>query len=351
MPSTLTAFASRWHAIWQPAIYHGHGLTHSFFEGWYFKFVDAAEQQVWAVIPGVFLAASRQPEQESHAFVQTLNGRTGETYYHRYPLSAFSASTRDFDVRIGPNRFTAGHFWLDIDAAGQSLRGELRFEGNVPWPVTTASPGIMGWYALAPFMECYHGVVSLDHSVAGRLAINDQPQDFDGGRGYVEKDWGQAFPRSWIWMQSNHFAKPGICFTASVAHIPWLGAAFRGFLAGLWHEGQLYRFATYTGATITRLSLTDTHVFWHIHDRQYQLEIEARRSEGGLLHAPFRAAMLQRVLESLTAEISVRLSERRSGREIFAGIGRHAGLEVGGQAAQLAEAPPTSGRDALQRSR
>jgi hypothetical protein len=76
-------------------------------------------------------------------------------------------------------------------------------------------------------------------------------------------------------------------------------------------------------------------VRWHIQDAHYQLEIEAKRSEGGLLHAPFRTAMLQRVLESLTAEVSVRLSERRSGREVFAGVGRHAGLEVGGQAAQL----------------
>jgi tocopherol cyclase len=319
-------------------MYHGHGLTHDFFEGWYFKFADAAERQVWAVIPGVFLAAAQQPEQESHAFVQTLNGQTAETHYYRFPLSAFSAAPDTFDVRIGPNQFTATHLALDLAEAGQSLRGELRFENPVPWPVTLTSPGIMGWYALAPFMECYHGVVSLDHPVSGQLALNGESRDFGGGRGYIEKDWGQAFPRSWIWMQTNHFAQPGTSFTASVAHIPWLGAAFRGFLAGLWHAGRLYRFATYTGAAITRLSLTDTRVEWQIHDHRYNLDIEAKRGEGGLLHAPLRTAMLQRVLESLTAEVSVRLSERRTGREIFAGTGRHAGLEVGGEAQALTKA-------------
>jgi hypothetical protein len=76
--------------------------------------------------------------------------------------------------------------------------------------------------------------------------------------------------------------------------------------------------------------LPDSHVRWRLRDARYQLEIEARRSKGGLLHGPFRAAMLQRVLESLTAEVFIRLSEN-SGREVFSGTGRHAGLEVGGQ--------------------
>ena len=58
---SLTAYMPRWRAVWQPAMYHGHGLTRSFFEGWYFKFADAAEGQVWAVIPGVFLAPAQQP--------------------------------------------------------------------------------------------------------------------------------------------------------------------------------------------------------------------------------------------------------------------------------------------------
>jgi hypothetical protein len=36
-------------------------------------------------------------------------------------------------------------------------------------------------------------------------------------------------------------------------------------------------------------------------------------------------------MESLTAEVSVRLLDRRTGREIFSGTGRNAGLEVGGE--------------------
>ncbi len=159
----------------------------------------------------------------------------------------------------------------------------------------------MGWYAFVPLMECYHGVLSLDHAIDGALSIDGQPVDFTGGRGYIEKDWGQAFPQAWLWAQTNHFGEPGTCLTASVATIPWVRAAFRGFIVGFLHAGRLYRFATYTGAHIQSLRLTDTHAVLRVADRRHRLEIEADRSEGGLLHAPYRTDMLQRVTESLTA--------------------------------------------------
>jgi hypothetical protein len=56
------------------------------------------------------------------------------------------------------------------------------------------------------------------------------------------------------------------------------------------------------------------------------------RAEGGRLHSPERAVMLQRVLESLIARIDVRLAAVTGGQEhvIFEGTGRHAGLEIVG---------------------
>lgn len=324
-------------SIWRPALYHGRGKRPPFFEGWYFKLVDAGETHRYAVIPGVFIG--REPG-ASHAFVQTLDGATGATAYHRYPFDAFQAARDEFDIRIGPNHFRADRIALDIDRPEGRMAGELRFAGGAPWPVALTAPGIMGPYAFAPLMECYHGVLSFDHSIAGSLSINGAAYDFTGGRGYIEKDWGQAFPKAWIWMQSNHFgaAAAGACLTASVAIIPWLRGAFPGFIVGLRCGGQLYRFATYTGAVTERLELTDTHVTWQITGRAgprktpHRLEIVAWRAEGGLLHSPERSAMLQRVLESLTARLDVRLLAVAGGREevIFEGTGRHAGLEIVG---------------------
>jgi hypothetical protein len=319
-------------AVWRPAMYHGHRRRRNFFEGWYFKVVDAAERHVQAIIPGVFLG---QDSLTSHAFVQVLDGLTGQSTYQRYPLDQFWASDRAFDIRIGPNRFRADRITLDIDAADRTLHGELCFDGLTPWPVTLTSPGIMGPYSFAPFMECYHGVVSFDHAVRGSLVMNGDTLGFDHGRGYIEKDWGQAFPQAWIWAQTNHFDRTGTSLTVSVATIPWLGSAFRGFIIGLWHDQRLYRFATYTGAKLESLRLTDTHVGLSVADKKYRLDLRAVRSAGGLLHAPYRVEMLKRVTESLTATVDVRLIELASGRDIFAGMGRHAGLEINGEIKQI----------------
>ena len=125
-----------------------------------------------------------------------------------------------------------------------------------------------------------------------------------------------------------------------------------GFIVGLRHDGQLYRFATYTGAAIERLELADTHVTWHMTGRAgpdrtpHRLEIVAWRAEGGLLHSPERSAMLQRVLESLTARLDVRLLSAEGGREqvIFAGTGRHAGLEIVGPIDEIRQMAQGKGR-------
>jgi hypothetical protein len=210
----------------------------------------------------------------------------------------------------------------------------------------------MGPYAFAPFMECYHGVLSFDHEISGRLAVDGGTFDFTGGRGYIEKDWGQAFPKAWIWMQSNHFDQPGACLTASVAIIPWLRGAFPGFIVGFWSEGQLYKFATYTGAVLERLDLEDTHVTWRLagttgpHNTPHRLEIVAWREEGGLLHSPERVAMLQRVLESLTARLDVRLLAVTGGQKqvIFEGVGHHAGLEIVGPIDEIQKMARAKGR-------
>jgi hypothetical protein len=332
--TVLRDWLARARAVWRPAMYHGHGMQRDFFEGWYYKFVDAAEQRAMAVIPGVFLG--RDPGR-SHCFVQVLDGETGRSTYHPYPLAEFSASRRALELRVGPNRFTDGAITLDIAGPERRLRGQLRFAGLRPWPVSLASPGIMGWYAYVPFMECYHGVLSLDHAVDGALELDGRLADFAGGRGYIEKDWGRAFPDAWLWAQTNHFEQPGVCLTASVATIPWLGTAFRGFIIGLLHGGRLTRFATYTGARIDELRLTDTRALLRVSDRRHRLRIEAERAEGGLLHAPYRTEMLQRVTESLTAAVRVRLAEA-GGRVVFDGVGRHAGLEINGQLRQIFDA-------------
>lgn len=311
-----------------PGMYHGHGKKPPFFEGWYFKLVSLDETRRLAVIPGIILG------EKAHAFIQVLNGVSGHSTYHSYPVEEFWASRDDFEVRIGDSRFTLDQVSLAIRDDLSTITGKVAFRGGTPWPVSLLSPGIMGWYAWVPRMECYHGVLSFDHHIEGGLEIDGQAFELTGGRGYIEKDWGQSFPAAWVWFQSNHFAIPGTCLTASVAIIPWLKNAFRGFIVGLWFEGQLYRFATYTGARIESLAIGDHRIDWVLRNREYRLEMQARQAPGGMLLGPTTVEMGKRVDETLSATVDVRLS-RLSGETIFEGQGKYAGLEVNGEIERL----------------
>lgn len=311
-----------------PDGFHGATRTDSFFEGWYVKLVSADRRHRWAIIPGLFLG----PEGKADVFIQVLNGSTGQTWYHEFDRSEFRAASDRFDVRIGANHFNGDGVTLDLP----NLSGTVRFTSSLePWPVKPWAPGIMGWYAWIPTMECYHGLVSFDHELAGTLETESGPARFDGGRGYIEKDWGQGFPSGYVWMQTNHFSTVGTSLSASIAMIPWRATAFRGYIVGLRHRGTLLKFATYTGAKTRVLQIDDEHVYWSLTSRDgLHLSLAADRVRGGLLHAPIRTQMHRRVEETLDAKVRVRLTGR-SGAVLFDDIGDCAGLEVHGDLASL----------------
>jgi hypothetical protein len=317
-------------SLLHPEGFHGQGRTRRYFEGWYLKVVSADRAQRWAIIPGLFLGTDGRAE----AFIQVLDGVTARTWFVPYPRDRFRAEEDRFEVEVGASRFSSAG--LTLAGSELPLEGEVRFSGLTPWPVTRRSPGIMDWYAYVPFMECYHGVVSLHHRLEGELRTRGGERvSLDGGVGYVEKDWGQAFPAAYVWLHSNTFASQRACLVGSIAVIPWLATSFPGFIVGLWLDGTLHRFATYTGARSVRLAITDTEVAWELESADLRLTLTAERRRGGLLHAPVRTEMHKRVEETLDSRVHVRLVERRTGTVRFEDTGECAGLEVHGDTARL----------------
>jgi hypothetical protein len=315
-------------AILNPGTYHGNHQKPPFFEGWYYKLVSADEKNKIAIIPGVILG------KDEHAFVQVIDGSDGKTEYFTFPFDQFQADFPHFRLRIGENQFDSSHLAVNIEQPEGQLVGEISFGSLIPWPVTPFAPGVMGWFAWVPKMECYHGVLSFDHSLQGTITLNGKEMDFSGGRGYIEKDWGKSFPSAWVWFQSNHFKKASACITASVAIIPWVGNSFKGFIVGFWLDGELYRFTTYRNSKIESLEITDSHVVWVLRNRTHRLRINARRDQGGLLRGPTPLDMGARVMETLSASIDVRL-ETLQGDVVFEGTGENAGLEVVGDLQRL----------------
>jgi hypothetical protein len=114
----------------------------------------------------------------------------------------------------------------------------------------------MGWYSFVPFMECKHGIVSVNHDLKGSVIVNGNEIDFNNGKGYIEKDWGTSFPEAWLWMQANNFENRNSSFSFSVAKIPWLGKFFIGFIAFLYYNNRFLLFSTYNNSEITEINHT-----------------------------------------------------------------------------------------------
>jgi len=323
----MAAVVHRLHALFHPGEYHGWGRKRRYFEGWYYKVINRQEDRAYAFIPGIAMNETG----EQHAFVQVLDGKKKLAEYHTFPPEAFRPSPGRLDIRIAGNRFTPDRLELDLP----DIRGKLEFSGRIPWPVRWYSPGIMGPYAFVPFMECYHGILSMDHTISGELIMSGKSVDFTGGRGYMEKDWGHTFPSAYIWMQTNHFTFPGVSFKASVAKIPWLGSSFTGFIAGFYDGKRLYRFTTYNGTKLERCHANQETVELVLQNGKVRLEIQASRDHATALASPVGGLMDGRISESMTSELELRLTDLKENKIIFRDKARNVALEVAGKIEEI----------------
>lgn len=320
--------------IWKPEIFHGLRKKKDFFEGWYFKIVDYSEKNAYAIIPGVSITGDPLT---SHAFIMFLDARAQRMGYFRYPLDDLKAGDKKFELTIGGSFFSTIEMNLNLEQGEDRIIARINFKDIYSWPVKLLSPGVMGLYAFVPWMECYHGILSMDHAIEGFIEVNGIKKDLKGGRGYIEKDWGVSMPSSWIWIQTNHFDRKGISLSGSIAKIPWLGNYFTGYIFGFLYDKKLYKFTTYSGAKITWLDVTDDNIRLRLENKTYRLDIDADRSEGVELPAPRMGEMTAKVNESLHSSINVTLLKKiGSGtKPIYSGTGRNAGLELVGDIEEL----------------
>lgn len=304
---------------WHPERYQT-GRRRPSFEGWYYKISAAEGRRAMAAIVGV----SRGPDPaEDHAFIQVIRSEGPPPEYHRFPVDAFEAAPDRFHVRLRGSVFHAEGFDLVLPA----LEAHARFRDRVLWRPTPLAPGIMGPFSYLPFMECYHGLLCADAAVEGSWHDATGRHRLDGGRGYIEKDWGRSFPRAWIWTQTNLFGHRRASFMLSVATVPWLGFSFRGFLGFLLVEREFTAFATWTGASLNLLAAGEGHFRARILAGPHIIEAEGRRDDGQPLLAPVHGGMSRTILEDLSGTVSLRVLDRR-GRLLLEDTGRLAGLET-----------------------
>lgn len=271
--------------------FHGAKKTHSYFEGWYFKHQGKAHTV--SFIPGVNFDAKGKKS----AFVQVITDAA--SFYLEYPYLCFHASDHKMSLQIESNKFSDTGVEINIQTSDIHCTGTIKYESLLP-----LKSDIMGPFRFFPFMECHHGIISMGHGLTGSLLLNDERIDFDGGIGYIEKDWGKSFPKTYLWTQCNWHDKGDCCIMLSIAHIPFLWTSFTGCICIIYYNGVEYRLATYLGVRIDK----NTEREAIIQQGDLRLEIKLIEQIGHRLIAPIEGGMNRIIFESPACKVNYKFS-------------------------------------------
>ncbi len=305
-------------------LYHGIEKTRPYFEGWYFKHVSAKENFVLSVICGV---SRSKDTNDDHSFIQIITGPEHKSTYIRFPYSDFKYDNDDFLVTIGSNTFSHDRIHLDINNKDISIQADLEYASHIYLESSFLCPSIMGYFSYLPNMECNHGVLSMKNAVYGKVTIDGVMHIMDEAVGYIEKDWGEAFPNAWIWLQGNvSKSYPKSSFMCSVASIPLGVFRFTGLIGIIDTGERQYRFATYNSSKIAHIRKTDKGVELLIKRKKHVLKINAYSESFDKLIAPTRNGMDRQLYESVSGEIEVELI--LDDRTIFEAHYTGCGIEV-----------------------
>ena len=113
----------------------------------------------------------------------------------------------------------------------------------------------------------------------------------------------------------------------SVAHIPFLGSAFKGFICNLSLGEREYRFASYNNSKLELHEFTPTRARLTMRRKDLLLKLDAQMEIGALLQAPLMGAMSLKIKEGLSGRVTVIL-QKSSGEILFDSVGNQCGIEL-----------------------
>lgn len=260
--------------------FHGYNKKKNYFEGWYFK--NQCDNDTVAFIPGVSIGM----DGNKFSFIQIITST--ESYSFKYSYSEFVVTEHKLYIEVGKNKFSEDGVEISIHKDDIDIEGKLEYG-----PFTKLDYDIMGPFKNIPFMECHHEIISMNHSVKGKLVINGREIIFKDSIGYIEKDWGKSFPENYLWVQCNDFKGSVSSIMVSIADIPFFGLKFKGCISAIYHNGMKYRMATYNRVKILRAD-SEAVILEKGNER---LEIDIKSGKGMRLKAPVNGYMTRLIRE------------------------------------------------------
>lgn len=259
-----------------------HKRKKSFFEGWYFK--HQYNDFSISLIPGINISK----DGKRYAFIQVITNN--DSYNIKYKFEDFSISKDRLTIKIKDNIFSKSGVILNIKDINVKIKAQLKYNN-----ITSIKRDIMGPFALIKFMECNHEVISLHHEVNGILNINNKEIKINNGIGYIEKDYGTSFPKTYLWVHCNDFKNEKVSIMVSIADIPFLGLGFKGCIASILYKDKEYRMATYNGVKIIDYNENGLT----IKRGSYKLHIDIENNNVKKLFAPNQGEMKRVIYEAI----------------------------------------------------
>ena len=245
-----------------------------------------------------------------------------------YNIEDFKFSFNPFSIQIGNNVFSNEEIHIDIKDDTENLKifGDIRYTNSKNINTSVFSPNIMVPFSYISFMECNHAILSMQNAANGFININGEIICFDNDKGYIEKDWGYSFPKSYIWAQGNNFLKTNASFMISIADVPFKLFTFKGIICVLLVDDKEYKFTTYNNTKLIEYKIEDKFIYITIKKCSYILSIKITNSTGLKLSASVKGKMEKDIFESITALIDVTL--KKGENIIFSDSSTLCGLEI-----------------------
>ncbi len=291
----------------------------NYFEGWYFK--NTSIQKGVSFIPGINI-----DDTGTKAFIQIITNNM--SYFVNYKMNNFKFNDNPFCIKIGNNSFSKEDININIEDKSQNLKiyGNIKFSNSKNINTNIFAPNIMGPFSYIPFMECNHAIISIENTINGFININDETIQFNNNKGYIEKDWGCSFPKSYIWCQGNNFQKSNSSFMFSIADIPFKLYTFKGIICDLLIDNKEFKFTTYNKAKLVECNIREDSFNITFKRTPYLLNIKSKDNKGLKLVAPVKGKMTKDIFESICASVQVTLKKEKE--IIFSDTSNMCGLEI-----------------------
>ena len=275
MMSTLNSIKNLRFKRQKSKYFYGQYKKSNYFEGWYLK--HQKESNTITFIPGVNIDSKGN----KLAFIQVVTNN--DSYFINYLYPEFNVSSERLCINIGNSTFSDTGIEVHIEEKDLVIKGNIKY-GDI----VRLDRNIMGPFAVfSSKMQCNHEIISLRHRLSGEIKVNEEIFNFDGGVGYIEKDWGSSFPKKYSWVQCNDFRDRTCSVFATIADIPFMGRSFNGCICVVYYEGMEYKLCTYNGVKVLKNNSTGMI----LKRGKYRLEVEIMDENPQRLLAPINGHM------------------------------------------------------------